>query len=52
MRKSFKDVLGEKLVDLPVSWHWLGNASFWIAIPVVIPAGPDEDASRFVQLAE
>jgi len=40
-----QDVLGEELGDFPMPGHRLRAASSGVAIPVVIPAMPDQDAS-------
>jgi hypothetical protein len=45
-------VLCKEIVDFPVPWYWLRDASLGIAVPVVISAVPNEDASAFVQPAD
>lgn len=45
-------MLGESLIDLPMTWNRLGDASLRVLIPVVFSAMPDEQASGALQFLD
>lgn len=46
--EHFHDVAGQMFVDLPVAWHRLHRAGVRIAIPIMLAAVTDEQASELL----
>lgn len=51
-RKLLQDVLRQELLDLTMARHWLRNSRSQIAIPIMISAVADKDASCVFQGAD